>query len=57
LGQISAVLSEQGTNIANMINRSRGDFAYTMVELEEEINDENVKRIRNITGVLRVRVI
>jgi D-3-phosphoglycerate dehydrogenase len=57
LGQISAVLSEQGTNIANMINRSRGDYAYTMVDLEEEITDENVKRIRNITGVLRVRVI
>ncbi len=57
LGQISAVLAEQGTNIANMINRSRGDYAYTMVDLEEEITDENVKRIKAITGVLKVRVI
>lgn len=57
LGQISAVLSEQGTNIANMINRSRGNYAYTMVDLEEEITDENVKRIQAIDGVLRVRVI
>ncbi|MDO5523571.1 MAG: phosphoglycerate dehydrogenase [Bacteroidia bacterium] len=57
LGQISAVLAEQGTNIANMINRSRGDFAYTMVDLEEEITDENVKRIKDIVGVLKVRVI
>ena len=57
LGQISAVLAEQGTNIANMINRSRGDYAYTMVDLEEEITDENVKRIKDITGVLKVRVI
>ncbi len=57
LGQISAVLSEQGTNIANMINRSRGDYAYTMVDLEEEITDENVKRINDIVGVLKVRVI
>ncbi len=57
LGQISAVLSEQGTNIANMINRSRGDYAYTMVDLEEEITAENVKRINEIDGVLKVRVI
>lgn len=57
LGQISAVLAEQGTNIANMINRSRGDYAYTMVDLEEEITDENVKRISDIAGVLKVRVI
>jgi len=57
LGQISAVLAEQGTNIANMINRSRGDYAYTMVDLEEEITDENVKRIKDIAGVLKVRVI
>lgn len=57
LGQISAVLSEQNANIANMINRSRGDLAYTMVDLEEEITEENVKRINAIDGVLRVRVI
>ena len=40
-----------------MINRSRGDYAYTMVDLEEEITDENVRRINAIDGVLRVRVI
>lgn len=57
LGQISAVLSEQGTNIANMINRSRGDYAYTMIDSEEEITAENVKRIKEIPGVLKVRVI
>lgn len=57
LGQISAVLSEQGSNIANMINRSRGEFAYTMVDVEEEVTSENVKRIKEIPGVLKVRVI
>ncbi len=57
LGQISAVLSEQETNIANMINRSRGEYAYTMLDLEAEITDENVKRIRDIDGVIKVRVL
>lgn len=57
LGQISGVLSEQGTNISNMINRSYGDYAYTMVDLETEITDENVDKIKNIVGVIRVRVL
>ena len=57
LGQISAVLSNQGANIENMINRSRGDYAYTMLDFEDVITDDNVNRIKNIEGVLRVRVI
>lgn len=57
LGQISAVLSEQGVNIANMMNKSRGEHAYTMVDLETEITDENIKRINDIEGILKVRVI
>lgn len=57
LGQISAVLSEQGVNIANMMNKSRGDYAYTMVDLETEITEDSVKRINDIEGTLKVRVI
>lgn len=57
LGQISAVLADQGANIENMINRSRGDYAYTMLDFEDVITDDNVNRIKNIEGVLRVRVI
>lgn len=57
LGQISNVLSEQGANIANMINRSSGNYAYTMVDLESEITTENVDRIKKIEGVIRVRVL
>lgn len=57
LGQISAVLADQGANIENMINRSRGDYAYTMIDFEDVITDDNVNRIKNIEGVLRVRVI
>ena len=57
LGQISAVLANQGANIENMINRSRGDYAYTMLDFEDVITDDNVNRIKNIEGVLRVRVI
>lgn len=57
LGQISAILSEQGINIANLINRSRGDYAYTMMDLEEELSADNIKQITEIAGVLKVRII
>lgn len=57
LGQISTALAEQGINIANMINKSRGDYAYTMIDVETEMTDEKVASIKNIEGVLKVRVI
>lgn len=57
LGQISTALAEQGMNIATMINKSRGDYAYTMIDVETEMTGEKVESIKNITGVLKVRVI
>ncbi|MFV0606826.1 MAG: phosphoglycerate dehydrogenase [Niabella sp.] len=57
LGQISTALANQSINIANMINKSRGDYAYTMIDVETVITDANVEIIKNIEGVLKVRVI
>ena len=57
LGQISTALADQGINISNMINKSRGDYAYTMIDVETIITDKNVESIKNIEGVLKVRVI
>lgn len=57
LGQISTALAEQGINIANMINKSRGDYAYTMIDVETEMTKEKMKSIKDIEGVLKVRVI
>jgi D-3-phosphoglycerate dehydrogenase len=57
LGQISSVLADSGHNILDMINKSKGDLAYTIVDVEHEIAPECVERIRSIKGVLAVRVI
>lgn len=57
LGQISTALADQGINIANMINKSRGDYAYTMIDVETEMTGEKVETIKKINGVLKVRVI
>jgi len=57
LGQVSSVLADSGHNILDMINKSKGDLAYTIVDVEHEIAPECVERIRSIKGVLAVRVI
>lgn len=57
LGQISAALGEASLNIEDMYNKSRGDVAYTLVDVEGMVPETAVDRIRAIEGVLNVRVI
>ena len=57
LGQITAIMGEEKINIANLTNKSRGGFAYTLVDIENRITDEALARIRAIDGMLRVRIV
>lgn len=57
LSKISSVISAQGINIENMINKSRGDYAYTMIDCEKDISAETEKVLSDIEGVIRIRVI
>ena len=57
LAQITAVLSEQKINVENLINRSKKDNAYTLVEIIGKVTDESVKAIEAIDEVIKVRVI
>lgn len=57
LGQISTALADSGLNIIDMLNKSKGDLAYTLVDVDSEVGDECIERIRGIQGVLAVRVV
>lgn len=57
VGQVSTIVAEAGRNIANMLNRSRGDLAITLVDVEGPVDAEGVDRLRLIDGVLSARVI
>jgi len=57
LGQISEAFGQSGLNISDMVNMSRGDLAYTVVDLDSPIPDEVRGRIASIKGVLMARVI
>ncbi|MBC7435219.1 MAG: phosphoglycerate dehydrogenase [Bdellovibrionales bacterium] len=55
LGQISTAMANAGLNIHNMVNKSRGDMAYTLVDVESAVSDEVLNSLRAIEGVLAVR--
>jgi len=59
IGNITAVLAKENLNISNMINTSKGDWAYTLIDLDSlhGKNDEIVKEIGKIDGVVNVRVV
>ncbi len=57
VGQIATVLAEENLNIEHMLNKSKGAYAYTMIDLNEAVPDAALKRIKAIEGVLRVRII
>lgn len=53
--QISTALADAGLNIEDLLNKSQGDLAYTIVDLDGEVADETISAIRDIDGVLAVR--
>ncbi len=55
VGHITALLAESGANIADMMNKSRGDIAYTIINLDDKVPAETVNAIRATAGVVRVR--
>ncbi|MBH97874.1 MAG: 3-phosphoglycerate dehydrogenase [Rhodospirillaceae bacterium] len=57
VGQISTALAEQNINIADMLNVSRGDLAYTLMDIDDPVDDETFERISSIDGILRVRIL
>ena len=57
IGQFSAILAEDGINIANMTNKSKGAYAYTIIDVENEITPDILADIQGVNDVLRVRII
>jgi D-3-phosphoglycerate dehydrogenase len=57
LGLISETLGNAKLNIHDMVNRSRGDYAYTVVDLDSPVPEGVRRKIAGINGVLMARII
>ena len=57
LNQITGIISDDGVNIENLLNKSRGDYAYTMIDTGEADIDAVSTEIKAIDGVIKVRAI
>jgi D-3-phosphoglycerate dehydrogenase len=57
VGQISTTMAQAGLNIHNMVNKSKGEMAYTLVDLDSAAAPEVIARIAHIHGVLSIRTV
>ena len=57
LGRFTAAIASENVNIAGLMNKSRGEYAYTMLDLDHHPSADVVEHLKRIEGVVRVRVI
>ena len=57
LGQFTALLAKEKLNISLMANKSRKEYAYTMIDVDGDVSDAVKEELGSIDGVLKVRVI
>lgn len=55
VGQITNILAEKGINISNMNNRSKGDYAYTMLDLDSLVSGQVMSSLSDVEGIIKVR--
>ncbi len=55
--KFTACFGDEGINITDMMNKSRGEVAYTMMDIEKPADEEIIKKLQSIDGVFRVRVV
>ncbi len=57
IGEITSILAKYSINIHDMLNKSRGELAYNIIDVDGDLTDEIISELQNIEGVVMVRVI
>jgi D-3-phosphoglycerate dehydrogenase len=57
LGQVLSVLADANLNVVDMVNKSRGEIAYNIIDIEGDIDEAVIGKVANVDGVMRVRLI
>lgn len=57
LTSITSIVAENNVNIENMLNKSRGNYAYTMLDVSDIDDDDILRQIKAVSGIIRVRIV
>lgn len=57
ISRVTSILGEYGLNIDEMLNRNRGEVAYNIIDVSDEVPDELVEKLRQVDGVVAVRIL
>ncbi len=57
LAQITGTVGSEGINISNLTNQSKGDYAVTILDVDNQVSDKAIEHIAQVEGIIRVRVI
>lgn len=57
LGKITGILADMNINISDLNNRSKGDLAYTLIDVDSEVDEAELKKALSVNGIIAVRVI
>jgi D-3-phosphoglycerate dehydrogenase len=57
VGNITSVLADEDINIADMLNKNRGEIAYNIIDIDNDISEAQVQKIRDIEGIIMVRLL
>lgn len=57
LNQFTGIISSMGFNISDLVNKSKGDYAYSVIDVETSLKQEVLDKLATIDGVLRVRIV
>lgn len=57
VGQMTTLLAANNANIANMLNKSKGEYAVTIMDLDEKLDDDVIDQMRKIDNIINIRVI
>ena len=57
IGQYTSVLGDADINVSDMTNKGRGDYSYSLVDVDSPVTEAVVEKLKAIDGVIKVRII